>query len=127
MQFPSIEAFWLDNPAREKSEEADFGCHWHEPGDQYRWRVSYIRNTGEIYCVRLSPQEGPVEVLGRVPPDPVDEGRPRWGTDNRYYRTADLVLDEWAARCASEDGLSWLRSTLEKAGYGPRGSRKTRE
>ena len=121
MQFATIEAFWHDDPDRNRSEETDFGYHWRRPGDPYRWRVSYIRNTGEVYAVRLAPQEGPLLVLGRVPQDPeADNQHSAEGRDqgNLYNRTVNRILKGWNERCTSPDGLEWLESALEEAGYG---------
>ena len=121
MQFPSIEQFWSHNPAREGSEEADFGFHWRRPGDPYRWKLSYIRNTGEVYCVRLDTTEGPVEVLGVIPPDTGDPDK-RTGSNLSpapFCRTATQVLQGWPVRCHDANGLEWVRRNLRNAGYPP--------
>lgn len=105
--YPNINAFYDDNPLRRRSGESDYGVWWRKWGDLGHWRVSYIRATGEVYAVERP--EGPVEILGTVPPD--EEGL--------YYRTLNKVLDGWAL---SENWyLSWVRDRLSAAGYGRAG------
>ena len=69
--YPTLEAYYAADERRRSSEEVDYGVHWRLHGWDYRWRVSYVRNTGEIYTVHQGSTIGPVFVLGRVPPDPV--------------------------------------------------------
>ena len=42
-----------------------------------RYRVSYVRNTGEVYAVNQGPTTGPVFNLAVIPPGPVPDGDPR--------------------------------------------------
>ncbi len=64
----SLEAFYDDNPARRASPEADYGVWWLGPDGFYpRWRVSYIRDTGEVYA--FAQGKGAVELLGVVKAD----------------------------------------------------------
>ncbi len=84
--FENIEAFYSDNSARRRSPAADYGVHWRLEGWPNSWRVSYVRDTGEIYAVQqgprrsgilptreivitTSPEEGPVLLLGHFPID----------------------------------------------------------
>ncbi len=39
--------------------EAYYGVHWRLQGWEYRWRVSYVRTTGEIYVVHQGRTIGP--------------------------------------------------------------------
>ena len=39
--YPTLDAYYA----------ADYGVHWCLQGWDYRWRISYVRNTGEIYAV----------------------------------------------------------------------------
>ena len=86
--FINVQEFYNDNHARRTSPEADYGSQWTTP-DRQSYRVSYIQDTGEVYAVNLSGiTEGPVHLLGLVPPDPVpDQSR------EHYYRTLDNILD----------------------------------
>ena len=61
------------------------------------WRVSYIRDTGEVYAVRVG---GPVKLLGQVDPDP----------EGCYYATLDRVLAGWADQPVKR--LSWVKGRL---------------
>jgi len=94
--FPNIETFYDEDPQRRRSGESDYGVWWTNGGRWPNWRVSYIQATGEVYAKSV---EGPVEILGIVPPDP----------GPHYYRTLDKLLEGW-----SEAGLdlSWVRKRL---------------
>ena len=43
---------WSNTPARRRSGELDFGCHWRLNGQAFpTWRVSWIEETGELYAL----------------------------------------------------------------------------
>ena len=84
--FKNVEDFYSDNSARRYSPEAGYGVHWKLAGWPNSWRVSYVRDTGEVYAVQQGPQrggllptgeisiatgprEGPVLLLGHFPID----------------------------------------------------------
>ena len=100
------------------SEEASYGVHRRLQGWPHKWRVSYVRATGEIYAVdqglRLhnavdrTLAYGPLYVIGHVEPDPVPEGDRK----SLYYATLEQIRDGWAERCWTPDGLIWLRDRL---------------
>ena len=110
--FRTCDDFWLDNPHRWLSPESDYGVHWRTsavPG--VRWRVSYIKDTGEIYAIRQATRDE-VWLLGRVTPDPVAPGR-EW--QENYYRTLDKILDGWADPEISAFDLGWIIGRLAGA------------
>ncbi len=116
--YPTLEAFYTEQPERRWSEEADYGVHWRLAGWPHKWRVSYVRNTGEVYAVHQEMQEtakrgqsasyGPLFVLGRVEPDPIPDG------DRKalFYATLETILDGWAERCWTSNGLEWVRDRI---------------
>ena len=110
--FPSIDAFYAADPRRRWSGEADYGVHWRLAGWEYRWRVSYVQATGEIYAVHQGATIGPVFVLGTVEPDPVDERDRR----SVYYATLDDMLSGWAEQCGGPDSLRWVKDRLISTG-----------
>ena len=110
--YPTLDAYYAADERRLHSEEADYGVHWRLQGWDYRWRVSYVRNTGEIYAVHQGTTIGPVFVLGYVPPDDVDEGDRR----SLFYSTLERILAEWPERCGRPDGLCWVRDRLADVG-----------
>ena len=96
--FKNVDEFYSDNSARRRSPEADYGVHWKLDGWPNSWRVSYVRDTSEIYAVHQGPiqtgilrtgeiiianglEEGPVLLIGHFPID--EEAGPR---DVYYHR-----------------------------------------
>lgn len=97
-----LDDFYHDDPRRCSSPEADYGVWWTEaPTAWPRWRVSYVKQTGEVYAVQME-EGGRVEVLAVVPPDP----------DKIYYRTLDHILEGWAEHCGELGSLAWVRERL---------------
>ena len=99
--FKTIEEFYNDKPARRSSPEADYGVWWTEAGKGFpRWRVSYIKDTGEIYAY----DHTKVELLGTVQPD----------ADPVYYRTLDDILAGWAEIIWRPGSLDWVRQRMKE-------------
>lgn len=92
--FDSLEEFYADDERRRTSGEADYGNYWTYTGWNGLWKVSYVHNTGEVYCNRYTSdgfeQTKPVEILGVVEPDE------QYDSFDIYYRTLDRILDGWA-------------------------------
>ena len=108
--YRSIEEFYDTDPSRRHSNEADYGAHWRV----HPWRVSYVRDTGEVYAVRQNGRpQGRVLVLGVVPADEVTDER-----RDLYYRTQEGVLEGWPEPCTRTEGLWWVRDRLAAAGRG---------
>ena len=101
------EEFYSDNPARRRSPETDYGVHWKLEGWPNSWRVSYVRDTGEVYAmfqgptqfgqlptgetvVSIGKEEGSVLLLGHFPwqPSDMEEAGPR----DVYYHGLEHLL-----------------------------------
>jgi hypothetical protein len=111
--FETRDDFWLDDLRRLSSAESDYGVHWRHMGaDWPRWRVSYVRDTGDVYAIC---QQSPFEVLllGTVPADPVDETVP-FEKRESWYRTLDQILDGWAEPDISGHDLAWVQARLDR-------------
>ena len=121
--FKNVEEFYSNNSARLRSPEADYGVHWKLEGWPNSWRVSYVRDTGEIYAVHQGPirtgilptgeiiianglEEGPVLMLGHFPID--QETGPR----DVYYHSLENHLEGWPERCGLPNGLVWVIDKL---------------
>ncbi len=121
--FKNVEEFYSDNPARRRSPEAGYGVHWKLEGSPNSWRVSYVRDTGEIYAVQqgpiqsgilptgeiiitTGPEEGPVLLLGHFP---IDEEA---GPYDVYYHGLEHFLEGWPERCVQPNGLVWVMEKL---------------
>ena len=136
--FKKVEEFYSNNSARRRSPEADYGVHWKLEGWPNSWRVSYVRDTGEIYAVQQGPmrsgilptgeiiiatsleatrpeangpEEGPVLLLGHFPWQPGDLEKA--GPRDVYYRGLEKLLEGWPERCVQPNGLVWV---IEKLG-----------
>ena len=78
-----------------------------------RYRVSYVKETGDVYAVNHS--TGLVEVLGTVEPDPVPDSN----FTSPWERPLEVLLaDEWTDWCGKPGGLQWFRDKL--AAHKPR-------
>ena len=87
--YPTPEAYYAADERRLRSEECDYGVHWRLDGWQSRWRVSYVRNTGEVYAVTQGHTIGPVFILAIIPPDPVPDG----DRHSLFYATLEAILE----------------------------------
>jgi hypothetical protein len=95
-RYPSLVAFYNSDPDRLTSREQDVGLWWRESAEGPLHRAAWVKDTGELYLVRLGPPAqggGAVEVLARVE----DEDRLR------------RVLSGWRERCGKPGSLRWLR------------------
>ena len=101
-----------DLNGRKWSQEADYGVHWRLEPWPFRWRVSYVRNMGEVYVIHQQRQGEtyvPVIVLGHVEPDPVANERLE-----RYYQTMNQVLEGHREVCLNgeRNNLLWVQGRL---------------
>jgi hypothetical protein len=95
-RYPSLSSFYLADQRRIASREVDVGLWWREGEKGALHRAAWVRDTGELYLVRLgSPAEGGavVELLATV----ADEQR------------LQRALRGWREQCGQADSLSWLR------------------
>lgn len=93
-------AFHAADPRRRTSAEVDLGATWRWAESNDAWRVSWIRDTGELYLCRADGYDGEctdVSVVAVV------------------EREADLdaLVDGWREFRFDPDGLSWLAGRLQ--------------
>lgn len=91
--------FHAADPRRRTSDEVDLGATWRAAGSDDVWRMSWIRDTGELYVCQAGGYPGPcadVRVLAVL--------------TNEH--DLDDLLDGWREHRTSEDGLGWLRGRL---------------
>ena len=106
--YPTLETYSAADERRLRNEECDYGAHWRLEGWQSRSRVSYVRNTGEVYAVNQGHTTGPVFILASVPPDPVPDSDRR----SLFYATLERILEDWTHQCARPDSLRWVIDRL---------------
>ncbi|HWD11083.1 MAG TPA: hypothetical protein VG366_04510 [Solirubrobacteraceae bacterium] len=101
-RYSSLVSFYNGDPDRLSSREQDVGLWWRDDVDGPLHRAAWVRETGELYLVRLGPQGeggGSVEVLARVE------------TAERLER----MLRGWRERCGAPGSLRWLRGRVAPA------------
>jgi hypothetical protein len=102
-RYRSLSNFYTADPRRIDSREQDVGLWWREgPGDPLH-RAAWVKDTGELYLVRLGPPEsggGEVELLAIV-----DD-----------HERLEAVLEGWREECGAPDSLSWLRERAARLG-----------
>ncbi len=95
-RYRSLSNFYLADPSRIASRERDLGLWWREGVHGPIYRAAWVRDTGELYVVRLGPAQdgtGQVEVLGRA----------------RDRNELEHVLEGWRDACPQPDSMTWLR------------------
>ena len=107
--FKNLEQFYSTNPTRRSSPEAGYGAHWQLAGWPGSWRVSYVRDTGEVYALGRGPGSGPLLLLGAFPIDPDA------GPGDVYYQSLDRFLKGWPDHCGPTNGLAWLIGKMAPA------------
>lgn len=93
--YPDEPAFHDADARRRVSAEVDFGATWRRPGSNDAWRLSWIRDTGELYVCRADSYDGScsdVQVLAVVPRE----------------ADVDAMLDGWRERRTDPAGLAWV-------------------
>lgn len=87
--------FCAADPRRRTSSEVDFGATWREAGSNDAWRLSWLRDTGELYLCRADGYDGSctdVRVLAVLEREP----------------DVDAMLEGWRDLRFDPDGLTWL-------------------
>jgi hypothetical protein len=84
---------WIDEPKRARSGEVDFGVWWTLAGNERefpRWRVSWIKDTGELYACQ--PAKDKLIVLGVIPErQAVEQVLEDWGNSEIYHNLKALA------------------------------------
>jgi hypothetical protein len=110
--YSSLAAFYNSDARRLESRELDVGLWWRADAEGPLHRAAWVRETGELYLVRLGPPEeggGAVEVLAR--------------SDSRGE--LEEALQGWREECGGPRSLGWLRARAAgvraRVGAGRRG------
>ena len=88
-------AFVAEDRRRRTSDQLDLGATWREHGSNDAWRLSWLRDTGELYLCRADGYDGTcsdvslLAVLARE-------------------SDVDALLPAWRERRTDPDGLSWV-------------------
>jgi hypothetical protein len=95
-RYRSLSNFYLADARRMASRERDVGLWWRVGAHGPIYRAAWVRETGELYAVRLGPTqdgEGEVNVLGRA----------------RDRDELEQALEGWRDVCHQPDSMTWLR------------------
>jgi len=98
-RYGSLDQFYGADARRLPSRELDVGLWWREHVDGPLHRAAWVRDTGELYLVRLgAPADGggEVELLARA----------------LSRERMEAVLEGWHEQCGGPHSLSWLRRRL---------------
>jgi hypothetical protein len=109
-RYRSLAKFYNADPRRIHSRELDVGLWWREDAEGPLHRAAWVRDTGELYLVRLGPSAGgggSVELLAKV----ADRER------------LERVLAGWRERCGAPRSLTWLRERARAQALAERGNR----
>lgn len=93
--WPDEFAFVADDPVRGISDQLDLGGTWRAAGSNDPWRLSWLRDTGELYVCRADSYDGSctdVHLLAVV----------------ERESDLDAMLDGWRELRFDPDGLSWV-------------------
>jgi len=115
-----IEEFYEADERRRRSEEIELGTEWHD-GQDVRYEVSWVADTGELYVMR-EPVARVVEdpfgdvFGGSVPVDALAVAVVGWipGRDR-----LEQVLAGWQEAMAGPDSVAWLAERLRAQGVAP--------
>ena len=92
-------AFHAADPRRRVSAEVDFGATWRVEGCNDAWRLSWIRDTAELYVCRADGHDGSctdVAVIAQIARE----------------AAVDAMLEGWQEQRTSAERLSWLASRV---------------
>ena len=93
--WPDEVAFVADDPRRGRSDQLDLGATWRWADSNDAWRLSWVRDTGELYLCRADGYDGSctdVHLLAVLPRE----------------SDVDTVLEGWQDHRTDPDGLSWV-------------------
>lgn len=109
-RYGSLADFYRADGDRLASRELDVGLWWREESDGPLHRAAWVRETGELYLVRLGPASlggGTVEVLATV-------------ADSEQL---ERLMVGWREHCGEPSSLSWLRERTASIGRRARAGR----
>jgi len=93
MEVMKEEEFFKDE-SRRKSPEVDFGCWWGllSRSEMKKWRVSWIKDTGELYAVC----KGIVIILGKYETrEEVEKRMEGWAEPKNQVLASFFNIDGW--------------------------------
>lgn len=108
IEYAHLQVFYDANPEREPSPEADYGVQWRglDGADFPLWRVSFVRDTGDVYATQH--RTGVTVLLGKAPVVPEGEGEGPW------YRALDDILLGWADACLNRETIQWVSDRVNR-------------
>ena len=97
--YDNEDAFHREDVRRRDSVEFDYGARWTMENSPGTWRISYVRETGEIYALRFrGAASGPLLLLGRGPA--------------KDHHAVDRVLEGWEQENHSSHRLEWAMERI---------------
>ena len=93
--YPDEVAFVAEDARRRTSDQLDLGATWRFGGSNDAWRLSWLRDTGELYICRADGYDGCCTDVHVV-------------TVVTRESDLDLLLEGWQDRRTDPDGLAWV-------------------
>jgi hypothetical protein len=96
IRYQSPSNFYSADSRRRASHEQDVGLWWRVGAHGPIYRAAWVRETGELYVIRLGPLQdgkGELTVLGRA----------------RSHHELEEALEGWQDVCPQPDSMTWLR------------------
>jgi hypothetical protein len=98
--WPDEHAFHEADPRRRQSSDVDFGATWRRRASHDAYRLTWLRDTGELYVCRADGYDGSctdVSVLAVIAAEDV----------------LDRALEGWRDARTAPDGLDWLAGRVQ--------------
>ncbi|MHB8320266.1 MAG: hypothetical protein ACYDEP_13750 [Acidimicrobiales bacterium] len=117
-----IEEFYDEDERRRASAEIQLGTEWRD-GSGVRYELNWVEDTGELYIMREPVPHEWEDPFGGIHVNasekaPVDGMTVEIVAKIASRAELDEILSGWETTMASQNGVSWLVSTLKSAGVG---------
>ena len=103
--FDTLDQYYAADARRRWSPECDYGCSWTGsiPGNHITYRVSYVKETKEIYIIPTGCPDNELQVIARISQPP---------GASVYFGRLDKILQGWEEEMYKPNSLKWLKEKL---------------
>ena len=103
--FETLDQYYAADERRRWSPECDYGCGWTANTGQIQitCRVSYVKETKEIYIIPTGCPDNELQVIARISQTP---------GSSVYFGRLDKILKGWEEEMPKPNSLKWLKEKL---------------